>query len=131
MNVLTAAAGIGMVIYQTYLASGFGLALGRYGTTRLAHGTRARAILNTIWWWTKWPALAGILTIWADSAFVESPDTPTANAILLGLNLAFWWAWRNDGDDDERKRRRQALKAKIEQVGGKLVIIPATAQARP
>jgi hypothetical protein len=48
-------------------------------------------------------------------------------------NAVSWvgWAWiRSDKDDDDRwKRRREKLTAKVQEAGGKLVVVPVGANA--
>lgn len=50
-----------------------------------------------------------------------------ANAVL-GFGLA-WVIWQFKDDDDRWKRRRKKLAEKVEQVGGKLTVIPVGSPA--
>lgn len=73
----------------------------------------------------KWPALAGILLFTTGSM--------TLTGKLFGLEfwvgllfLTFWWVFRNYGDDQTPPEDRKRVRARIKQIGGRLVIVPET-----
>lgn len=82
--------------------------------------------INTVWKWSKWPAfcwlianpvltvvLEGHPSVWEDLAFV--------------MNVWLWYAYKDSGDDDLEKKVKKKAHEIVQQVGGKLVVVPQAA----
>lgn len=107
--------------YFAYTWSGmFILLLRSFG---IARGIK---VFNTIWKWSKYPALVacfanpaadvltgGKLDVWDYLAFL--------------LNIFIWWYYRNMGDDDWTKKAKEKLTEVVREIQGKLVLVPQAA----
>lgn len=85
-------------------------------------GPRALWLRRTL----KWPALLGVITFTTGGMLL--------NHTFFGLDfwtgllfLAFWWRFRNYGDDEPPKTDRKRVRARIKQIGGRLVVVPEAA----
>lgn len=111
------------VVFTIYVACGFSLHLYRENRGRLPKGRR-----HGVWKATKWPALLFVVTH-PILDFVFSREPPDHwDAIHWGWSAVCWWVCRDAGDDDLKKWLKKKLKDTVQRVGGKLVIVPATAQ---
>lgn len=71
------------------------------------------------------PALA-VVTL----SLIQRGDAGTADYILNAVSWVGGYWMRNDKDDDDRwKRRREKLAAKVQEAGGKLVVVPVGSNA--
>lgn len=86
-------------------------------------GKPRRPVLNSLWYVTRWPALAYVclyllLHLLRDGTL--HPWQWFSNAFsFLG-----WWVFRDVGDDDDYKKLKKKLKDKIAVRKGKLVTVP-------
>jgi hypothetical protein len=88
--------------------------------------------------WVRWihfegrpfmPAL--LIGVYLAGGIASGTDGMAVRLLLLLLGLANWWIARRDEDDDDRwKRRREALSAKVAEVGGRLQVVPAGGESR-
>jgi hypothetical protein len=62
----------------------------------------------------------GIMAAWV---IVHGEMTPVG-AVIYGMNVAAWFAFKDIDKDDRWKRRRAKLAAKIERRGSRLVAVP-------
>lgn len=92
-------------------------------------GWRPPTWVSVIWRLTKWPALAGIVGLGALHYLATA--NPKALPVLIltsAVGVRTWWMVRNVGDDDDSmKKLRDRLKAKVEQFGSKLIVVPEPA----
>lgn len=91
---------------------------------RVRTGRVLRGPINTVWKWTKWPALAYVVTIPASRAIVVGEVTWFDWLSTVWLLWA-WFRFRDVGDDDLGKRLKRRATEAVQRVGGKLVVVPA------
>lgn len=90
-------------------------------------GTITGRIVNQVWYWCKWPALAFLIL---DPFF----------SLVLGLKMGVWYwlfevlgfynwySYRDAGDDDDEwKKILKKAKEKVVEAGGKLTVVPESA----
>jgi hypothetical protein len=110
------------VLWTVYVWSGLFLVIWK---TLKPHKERPW-LLNTVWKWAKWPAFGWLLA------------NPVLTIVLVGhlawyddltflINIWIWYAYRDAGDDDLTKKMKKKAKEIVQQVGGKLVIVPQAA----
>lgn len=95
-----------------------------YRRLRFAPSERA----HFYWRVLKWPALAGILAIWA-TGLVDQYQLISPDLFFYGLFLAYWITFRNAGRDDNHHTEPRRVRARLKQVGGRLVIVSETTTA--
>ena len=74
--------------------------------------------------------LPAVFVYWATSPFVHDKPSPLwLTGLVVGLDLALWFYFRNHNpdDDDRWKRRRKRAAESIKKVGARLVVVPAPA----
>lgn len=78
---------------------------------------------NGIWRWTKWPALAYTLGDIPGQIIMGEPITWVDYLALL-INMYVWYIYRDVGDDDPMDKLKDKIKEKVEEVNGRLVLVP-------
>lgn len=74
----------------------------------------------------KWPALLGIYLM-TGSQIIVSRTIDGPEIWIGGLFLIFWICFRNFGDhDDPPKKDKKPVRARVKQIGGRLVIVAET-----
>jgi len=97
--------------------------------------TFASEIRPFAWFLAAFVAVHGGL-VWTAQDVAE--DGWSAAGLFMGAVLFFLWAWLStvfykewkNSDDDRWKKRRKKLKAKVKEVGGKLVVEPEPEMVR-
>lgn len=104
-----------------YLVSGLVLTGGK------RHLRPVPRIWNHLWRWTKWPALVAVLTDIPVKVITGSSPINPVDYLALLIGLYLWWRYRNAGDDDPWDKLKDAIKEKVAEIHGKLVVVPAGA----
>jgi hypothetical protein len=87
---------------------------------------RARQLANDLWNELKYVYLIeSVVGPFLDNVQFGKPATVWDYiGVLVGVGLWFYWR-RYFKDDDRWQRRKRKLAEKVEQVGGRLVVVPA------
>ncbi len=88
-------------------------------TTNWLHRT-----LNFLWRWSKWPALVWVI-MEVPFQIMLREDINGWDYLYVVLSLWIWWFYRNSGDDDPWDRLKDKVTEKVEEVRGRLVVVPA------
>lgn len=80
---------------------------------------------NTIFMVTKYPAFASIFIGPAKTILADHRAPSVWQLFIVLLQLLFWWLNRNAGDDDRWNRTKKRLSERVQEVGGRLVVVPA------
>lgn len=81
---------------------------------------------NTLWTWTKWPALGFCIAYLIANVLLNHHQHWWDTALTLS-NFFFWWNNKDKGDDDFTRKLKKACKEKVAEIGGKLVVVPEAA----
>ena len=82
--------------------------------------------MNSVWKWTKWPALGYVLAQ-PVLRFLIDGKLPWWQSLIFLLNIYCWHQVKDAGDDDFTKKLKERLKEKIVAIEGKLVVVPERA----
>lgn len=100
-----------ITVWFTYIASSMALIMHK------------QPWLQWLWLITKWPALAGLITVWVQTA-LEPGVNAGINALALGGGVWVWWCYRNSGDDDFKRRLKRKAAQRVKALAGRLVVVP-------
>lgn len=88
-------------------------------------GRSPMALANRVFFELRpfFPAI--IIAYFVVGAVVDGSDGAGWRGFTVACGALNWWMSRRDKDDDDRwKRRREALTARIADVGGRLAVVP-------
>lgn len=83
-------------------------------------------VVNTAWTWAKWPAFCWLVANPVLTVLLNG-HLGWADDITFLINVWIWYAYKDSGDDDLTKKIKKKAKEIVQQVGGKLVIVPQAA----
>lgn len=81
------------------------------------------AVANLLWYWSK--PLAFVY-LWTNLPFeyLTKGDLRWFDTMWAVLNILVWRYYRNIGDDDDHKKLKKKLKETVQNINGKLVVVP-------
>lgn len=83
-------------------------------------------LVNTVWKWSKWPAFLWLVANPVLTMLLER-HLNVWDDLTCAMNVWLWYAYKDSGDDDLEKKVKKKAHEIVQQVGGKLVVVPQAA----
>lgn len=83
-------------------------------------------LIRRLWRWSKWPALVNAISQPIVNCALNGGMTPWEWG-AAGTQLVAWWFLRDVDDDDTGKKLKKKLTEKVEQIRGRLAVVPVEA----